>query len=912
MFNPNTGTNVASMRLNMVKTLGATTYQINNKVWLVSLDPKFSRPFVTATVIDGNHEKGYTLDCEYAHGLSPKIPTNSTTFLSEMLIVNDLPRSEERAITNLVHEARMLRMALEVRNAAGIGYAAFTHYPIDNGEEEALRPEFPADTFYDDAKYKLIDAIIQANIKPHPTQSTKIKQVTVEVPLIRGIQRHIKTNYVDKIEGLKELIRRDPQMSKFVDQKLLEMPEMYDDIMKVAPTLTINVPSTSNDDTGKTTIIVEPDITVIKRSWETKYKIRNPNLDLTFEITNLPQQPEPSEELHVQRQRLDERHENIMMQTKEPPTPQSLYKYQPDSYDEDEKEQDMDRKMSPVAYGQPMGELEQSHSSGSDLEDSVTISVPERPVRTAMYNRTWVDLPRDIIGCSIRQMKVATPTHGYLEPFPTTKNMGEIARRIKETTFGQICQVPGEDVATITDPPREALTSDTDFIVAYALHLLSVVATNASERTTLQHYKQPPTPWYAVKQNALPHIINGYYTASSLMHSVTGKFKTPSYDQQDKFSALITTISNCCVGVTDATYQHRCAEPGQYHSMSLDTIRKIMCGRPSAESVWSEVYETIRYGKFTSMNSRAQGGKVYGQLSSALKYWLPNYNQTKLILLSSSRPYSDEQLVVVPSEKEQIAVARATRRRQAPIRQLPNVVRQIVPSHTSQQSSTTSYRSPTNTTSPTGTSRPTKTTTYTTEGPRLFATPMKSPDRIEVINIATTDTMKPTNVDESTSIDETRIENANTIETMVTETGTASPTPTTTVMNEQPAGIEEEGTDTVIATAEVPPVPTTTTVADDVPQALLLMATTARIADVPLPEPPLVQPEEEIREVEVGQGDTNDTTPIDREVVEPAAQLPSKATNKVTSTTKGTNKRPPTTRSPSPAKQRSRRYTRNL
>jgi hypothetical protein len=194
----------------------------------------------------------------------------------------------------------------------------------------------------------------------------------------------------------------------------------------------------------------------------------------------------------------------------------------------------------------------------------------------------------------------------------------------------------------------------------------------------------------------------------------------------------------------------------------------------------------------------------------------------------------------------------------------------------------------------------------------LFATPTKNPDRIEVINIATTDTMKPTNVDESTSIDETRIENANTIETMVTETGTASPTPTTTVINEQPAGIEEEGTDTVIATAEVPPVPTTTTVADDVPQALLLMATTARVADVPLPEPPLVQPEEEIREVEVGQSDTNDTTPIDREVVEPAAQLPSKATNKVTSTTKGTNKRPPTTRSPSPAKQRSRRYTRNL
>jgi hypothetical protein len=105
-FTPNSGINVASMRLNKVKTLGATTYQINNKVWLVSLDPKFGCPFVTATVIDGNHEKGYTLECDYTRGLSPRIPTENTTFLNEILIVNDLPRSEERAITNIVHESR--------------------------------------------------------------------------------------------------------------------------------------------------------------------------------------------------------------------------------------------------------------------------------------------------------------------------------------------------------------------------------------------------------------------------------------------------------------------------------------------------------------------------------------------------------------------------------------------------------------------------------------------------------------------------------------------------------------------------------------------------------------------------------------------------------------------------------------
>jgi hypothetical protein len=52
-----TTTSGANIRLNKVKTLGATMYQINNKVWLVSLDTNFGRPFVTATVIDGNHEK---------------------------------------------------------------------------------------------------------------------------------------------------------------------------------------------------------------------------------------------------------------------------------------------------------------------------------------------------------------------------------------------------------------------------------------------------------------------------------------------------------------------------------------------------------------------------------------------------------------------------------------------------------------------------------------------------------------------------------------------------------------------------------------------------------------------------------------------------------------------------------------
>jgi hypothetical protein len=190
-------------------------------------------------------------------------------------------------------------------------------------------------------------------------------------------------------------------------------------------------------------------------------------------------------------------------------------------------------------------------------------------------------------------MKISVPTHGYLEPFSTTKNIGEIASRIKETTFGQICCVPGEATPTVTEPPREALVSDIDLVVSYALHLRNVVAASSAEETSLWHYKQSPNKWFSVKRNVLPHIINGYYTASILIHSITGDFKPLSYEQQNKFSALMTTISNFCIGVTDATYQNHCAHPGEEHSMTEETIRKLMCGRPPIEWVWQEVYDTI-------------------------------------------------------------------------------------------------------------------------------------------------------------------------------------------------------------------------------------------------------------------------------------------------------------------------------
>jgi hypothetical protein len=77
----------ANTRCINVKTFGTVKYRVNNKVWLVSLDPKFGRPFVTVKVIEENPNtnKSYTLECNYDQGISHKIPSTTSTFLSEML-----------------------------------------------------------------------------------------------------------------------------------------------------------------------------------------------------------------------------------------------------------------------------------------------------------------------------------------------------------------------------------------------------------------------------------------------------------------------------------------------------------------------------------------------------------------------------------------------------------------------------------------------------------------------------------------------------------------------------------------------------------------------------------------------------------------------------------------------------------
>jgi hypothetical protein len=75
-------------------------------------------------------------------------------------------------------------------------------------------------------------------------------------------------------------------MGAFVEKENLEMPEMYPEIMQRNPIITVNIPSTSNEGPGETTIVVEPVVNNIKQSWATKYKIKNPTLDLESELEN--------------------------------------------------------------------------------------------------------------------------------------------------------------------------------------------------------------------------------------------------------------------------------------------------------------------------------------------------------------------------------------------------------------------------------------------------------------------------------------------------------------------------------------------------------------------------------------------------------------------------------------------------
>jgi hypothetical protein len=192
-----------------VKTIGITQYTNGSKVWLVSLDPKFSRPFITGTVTDDtkSDDNLYKVECSWKEGLNDRVTAlGMDRFLCEMVFFDGITRDDERIVTNAVHEARMLRMSLEAINAVGIECTAFTQYPVYYGETNTNRRRIPLDQYTEDANLKIIDLIVRCNEQSNTATPTAIKTISIEIPSIKEIKMKIE-NHMANVEQTKLLVK---------------------------------------------------------------------------------------------------------------------------------------------------------------------------------------------------------------------------------------------------------------------------------------------------------------------------------------------------------------------------------------------------------------------------------------------------------------------------------------------------------------------------------------------------------------------------------------------------------------------------------------------------------------------------------------------------------------------------------
>jgi hypothetical protein len=115
-------TNIRSIH---AKTTGFYKYTPKSNVWLIMIDSKIARPFVTATVDKGQDNNGYCdLSIDQKEGCSLNVPGN-TEFLSEFIMLDGLSRDVERDITGTVHEVLTLYMAIGTVHSARIGKESF-------------------------------------------------------------------------------------------------------------------------------------------------------------------------------------------------------------------------------------------------------------------------------------------------------------------------------------------------------------------------------------------------------------------------------------------------------------------------------------------------------------------------------------------------------------------------------------------------------------------------------------------------------------------------------------------------------------------------------------------------------------------------------------------------------------------
>jgi hypothetical protein len=149
-------------------------------------------------------------------------------------------------------------------------------------------------------------------------------------------------------------------------------------------------------------LVIVKKVSHIKAVWKENYGITKPMLNLEFEIIKPDGDALAQENKALLNQGLQQR-------------------------ESDNDYSEMDRKMSPVTYNQPVDDSPSLLSSSSNLDDTVTISEHGKTIPTTVFNPRWIHLPDRLIGFSIKPMNIRVPDHGQFEPFPSTKNMNEIA-----------------------------------------------------------------------------------------------------------------------------------------------------------------------------------------------------------------------------------------------------------------------------------------------------------------------------------------------------------------------------------------------------------------------------------------------------------------------------------------------------
>jgi hypothetical protein len=662
------------------KTIGLSKYKAGQKVWVVSLDPKHGRPFTEGKIIDDTlkQQHFYKVQLTMKNGLSKNTtPLGLKLLLGEMVITDGLTRDDERVVTNAVHEARLLHLSLSAMEAVAIGKTAFTAYPVGGGEDAVLRPGSPHGNYLSDAEMKVADLINRCNQRTtspiQPQVPTSTRQATVQLNELIEVQNRVRTAVRGALAA-KQRMEEDPDLRAFLRPDAATIPPLYQDFLELPTMKTFALPTLPETRQFDTPLTMIENIGTIEDIWETEHGI-----DIQTVWTRMRTCGEYSLERlgrimgieHSLRSAEDEESESQEEEDDDRKlagnqTPRLIQfpsnRNDESSMDESSVQYQQSTLLQPTTVI-PTGNLKPPPAASLPIAPPTATQHRQSPMQQPAPTQTR-KIPEHLICSAIRQMELTVPSNGYLEPFPTVQNLEQIARRIRGTTFGQICAVPGAQVATTTGPPREALRYDHEYVIAYALHLLNTCAFTMAHQTSLRYDAttgvKKNVDWFAVKSSELPHVINGYYTASSLMHAAIGRVNLNTTVQQDKLMALLTTLTNCGIGVTDGTFLHRCA-----HTMDLEMVTRMFCGRAPTDEAWGMASEIIKKGKFGKQSQKNLKGKPpKGVLPINIRYWLPHYDHTQHLVFPSDTPYTEEQLVVVASESEQIRAYREKRESQ--------------------------------------------------------------------------------------------------------------------------------------------------------------------------------------------------------------------------------------------------------